>query len=122
MAEIKLGLAWTHITRPREIIESLFNLSLEEEDFHMLFYSLNLTLELLPGRQMVPFVTAGVGTSIMQGETEPSFNFGAGTTLFLSKKWAMRWEFRDYKFDTGPEGARRSNDNIEFTLGASYLF
>jgi outer membrane beta-barrel protein len=116
------GLAWTHVQRPAEIVESLFGLTLEEEDFHMLFYHLGLTYEVLPGRQMVPFVSGGVGSAIMQGDTEPSFNFGAGTSLFLSKKTAMRWEVRDYVFRTGSQGSRRANNNIEFTLGSSILF
>ena len=120
--QAEAGLAWTHIYRPAEIVESLFGLTLEAEKFHMLFYSLNLTYEVLPGRQMVPFVTLGVGSSIMQGETEPSFNFGAGTQLFLSKRTATRWEVRDYRFSTGAGTSRVSNDNIEFTLATSYLF
>jgi len=71
---------------------------------------------------MVPFVTGGVGSSIMQGETEASVNFGAGTTLFLSKRLATRWEVRDYRFRTGAGASRVTNDNIEFTLGTAYLF
>lgn len=116
------GVAWTRIQRPAEIVESLFGLSLEAEDFHMLFYHLGVTWELLPGRQMVPFVTAGGGASIMQGRSEPSFHYGAGTTLFLSKRLAMRWEVRDYRFESGSDNARRSNDNVEFTLGTAVLF
>jgi outer membrane beta-barrel protein len=120
--QAEAGVAWTHIVRPAEIVESLFGLTLEEEDFHMLFYHLDLIYEILPGRQMVPFASAGVGSSIMQGETEPSFNFGAGTTLFLSKRTAMRWEFRTYRFQSGPPDARFSNNNIEFTIGTVFLF
>jgi outer membrane beta-barrel protein len=120
--QAEAGVAWTHVQRPPEIVESLFGLTLEAEDFHMLFYHLNLVYEVLPGRQMVPFVTVGVGSSIMQGETEPSLNFGAGTELFLSKRMAMRWEFRTYRFDSGSPGARLSNHNVEFTLGTTYLF
>jgi outer membrane beta-barrel protein len=116
------SLAWTHVQRPAEIVETLFGLSLEAEDFHMLFYQLGLTWEVLPGRQMVPFVSGGVGSAIMQGETEPSFNVGAGTSLFLSKKSAMRWEVRNYVLRTGSQGARRTNNNVEFTLGTSVLF
>ena len=115
-------MAWTHVRRPPEIVESLFGLSLEAEDFHMLFYHLNLTWELLPGRQMVPYLSAGVGSSIMRGESEPSINFGAGTTLFISKRAAMRWEVRDYRFDSGSDNARVTNNNIEFTLGTMFLF
>ncbi len=117
-----LGVGWTHVHRPAEIVESLFGLTLEAEDFPMLFYDLNATLELLPGRQMVPYVVVGVGSTILQGESEPSFNYGAGTTLFLSKRTGMRWEVRDYRFDSGSKNSRRSNDNIQFTLGSLWLF
>ena len=120
--QAEAGLSYTHISRPAEIVESLFGLTLEAERFHMLFYNLNFTYEVLPGRQMVPFLTVGVGSSIMRGDTEPSFNFGAGTQLFLSKRTATRWEVRDYRFSTGAGTSRVSNSNIEFTLATSYLF
>jgi len=115
-------LAWTHVNRPAEIVETLFGLTLEEEDFDMLFYNLNLTWELLPGRQMVPYLSGGAGSSIMLGSSEPAVNFGGGVSLFLSKRTAVRWEVRDYRFHTGSADARRENNNIEFTLGTSYLF
>ena len=35
--QAEAGLAWTHINRPAEIVESLFGLTLEAETFHMLF-------------------------------------------------------------------------------------
>jgi outer membrane beta-barrel protein len=116
------GAAWTHVHRPAEIVESLFGLSLEADDFDMLFYHLNATFEFLPGRQMVPFVTGGAGASIMQGRTETSVNFGAGTTLFLSKRSGMRWEARDYVFHSGTDNARRLHHNIEFSIGSLLLF
>lgn len=120
--QAEADVAWTHVHRPAEIVESLFDLSLEAEDFHMLFYNLNVTWEILPGRQMVPFLSAGVGSSIMQGDTEGTFNFGAGTTLFLSRRLAMRWECRAIDFKSGPDDARFSNHNVELTLGTVYLF
>jgi outer membrane beta-barrel protein len=120
--QVEGGGSWTHIHRPAEIVESLFGLTLEAEDFQMLFYHLNVTWEILPGRQMVPFLTAGVGSAIMRGETEPSYNLGAGTTLYLSKRMATRWEVRDYRFSTGPDASRVANDNVEFSLGTFFLF
>ncbi len=120
--QAEAGLAWTRVLRPAEIVESLFGLTLEQERFEMLSYHLNATFELLPGRQMVPYVTVGVGSTLMQGDTEPSFNYGAGTELFLSKRVAMRWEFRDFRFKSGPDAARVDNNNVEFTLGTTYLF
>lgn len=120
--QIETGAAWTHVNRPAEIVESLFGLSLEAEKFHMLSYHLNATYEFLPGRQMVPFVTGGVGSSILLGRSETSFNFGAGTTLFLSKRTGMRWQARDFVFHTGVDQARRLHHNIEFSLGSLILF
>ena len=120
--QVETGAAWTHVHRPAEIVESLFGLSLEAEDFHMLFYHLNATFEFLPGRQMVPFATVGVGSSIMLGRSETSFNYGAGTTLFLSRHTGMRWEARDYVFHSGSDNARRLHHNIEFSLGTLRLF
>jgi len=119
---VETGAGWTHVHRPAEIVESLFGLSLEADDFDMLFYHLNASFEFLPGRQMVPFVTGGVGASILQGRSEPSVNFGAGTTLFLSKKSGMRWEARDYVFHSGTNEARRLHHNIEFSIGTLILF
>ena len=120
--QAEAGVGWTHVRRPAEIVESLFGLTLEAEDFDMVFYQINLTYEVLPGRQMVPYLSGGAGSAIMQGETEASYNVGAGTLLFISKKTAMRWEVRTYLFDSGPADARRTNNNIEFTLGTSFLF
>jgi outer membrane beta-barrel protein len=120
--QAEAGVAWTHVRRPAEIVESLFGLSLEAEDFHMLFYQLAVTYELLPGRQMVPYVTAGVGASIMQGDTETSWSLGAGTILFYSRRHCVRWEVRDYRFSSGTSASRVNNNNVEFTLGTSVLF
>lgn len=116
------GLAWTHVYRPAEIVESLFSLSLEAEDFHMLSYQFMATYELLPGRQMVPYLSAGMGSNIMEGESEPAWNFGAGTTMYFSRRAAVRWEVRMYHFDTGAANARQTHDNVELTLGYVYLF
>ena len=116
------GVSWTHVQRSQEIVESLFGLSLEAEDFQMLFYQLNVAWELMPGRQMVPFVGGGVGSSILLGRSEPSINFGAGTRLFVSKRAAVRWEFRDYRFHGGSGSSRLTNNNVEFTIGSEVLF
>ena len=120
--QVEGGLAWTKINRPPEIVESLFGLSLEAEEFDLLFYDFGLTFEILPGRQMVPYATGGAGSSISEGRSELTFNYGAGTMLYLSKKWAMRWEVRAFRFDSGTDDARVSNSNIAFTFGTGVLF
>jgi hypothetical protein len=115
------GVSWTHVTRPAEIVESLFDLTLEAEDFHMLFYEMNANVEVLPGRQLVPYATGGLGSSILRGETETSWNVGAGVLCFVRKKVGMRWEFRNYRFQSGSENARRDNSNYTFTMGTTFL-
>jgi hypothetical protein len=76
----------------------------------------------MPGRQIVPYVSGGVGSSILRGRTEPSVNFGGGTRFFVRKTLAMRWECRSYRFESGSDDARRRNSNIEFSMGTSVLF
>jgi outer membrane beta-barrel protein len=115
------GVAWTHVNRPAEIVESLFGLSLEAEDFHMLFYEMNTNLEVLPGRQLVPYLTAGVGSTILEGETESTFNYGGGIQFYVKKRSAIRWEFRTYRFDSGQDLSRRTNNNYTFTVGSTFL-
>jgi len=120
--ELEGGLSWTQVSRPAEIVESLFDLALEAEEFDMLFYNMNVNLRVLPGRQMVPYATFGVGSTIMQGQSEPSINYGVGVQMFMAMKWAMRWEVRNYRFYSGVEDARRENNNLEFSIGTSVLF
>lgn len=113
---------WTHVVRPAEIVESLFDLALEEEDFHMLYYALSLDLKLLPGRQMVPFLTIGAGSAIMEGMSESSLNYGAGIDFFVRKSTAAVFAFRSISMDSGSGTARRSNTNYEFSVGSTFLF
>jgi hypothetical protein len=119
--QIEGGASWTQIHRPQEIVESLFDIRLEEEQFDMLYYHLNATAEILPGRQMVPFVTAGGGASIFQGEAEPGYNVGVGTMIYVGQSRAVRLELRNYRFQSGSGNARRTNNNFEFTFGAVAL-
>jgi len=119
--ELEGSATWTEVVRPAEIVESLFDLRLEEERFDMLFYALNLTVEILPGRQMVPFVTGGAGSSILEGKSETSWNLGAGTRLYVGKRSAIRWEVRNHHFTSGTRESRRDNNNFEFIIGTSFL-
>ncbi|NNE42620.1 MAG: hypothetical protein HKN12_00290 [Gemmatimonadetes bacterium] len=119
--EVEGGVAWSHVNRPAEVVENLFGLSIEAEQFHMLFYEMNTNLKLLPGRQLVPYLTTGVGSTIMRGETESTWNYGGGIQFFVKKKTAIRWEFRTYRFDSGDDQARRTNNNYTFTVGTTLL-
>lgn len=113
---------WTHVVRPAEIVESLFDLALEEEEFHMLYYALSLDLKLLPGRQMVPFLTVGAGSAIMEGMSEATLNYGAGIDFFVRKSTAATFAFRSINLESGVGSARRGNTNYEFSVGSTFLF
>lgn len=115
-------MGWTHVSRPAEIVESLFDLALEEEEFDMLYYAINVNIKLLPGRQMVPYLTIGAGSSIMEGLSEGGLNFGAGLNFFVKNRTAIAFDFRSYTLNSGSAEASRENNNFEFTVGTSFLF
>jgi hypothetical protein len=71
---------------------------------------------------MVPYLVGAVGSSVLLGRSESSFDFGGGTMLFVSKSTAIRWELRSYQFETGNDQARRTNHNVEFSIGSTLLF
>lgn len=119
--EFEGGVAWSHVNRPAEIVESLFGLTLEPEEFHMLFYEMNANAEILPGRQLVPYVTGGLGSTIMRGDTESTWNVGGGIRFYLSRTTAMRWEFRNYRFESGEDDSRHKNNNFVFAVGTTIL-
>ena len=56
---------------------------------------------LMPGRQMVPFLTIGAGSAIMEGQSEPSLNYGAGIDFFVRKSTAAVFAFRSIAMDSG---------------------
>ena len=120
--DVQGSLGWTHVSRPAEIVESLFGLALEEEEFHMLSYAMNVNLRVLPGRQMVPYLTIGLGSSIMEGLTESSLNYGAGINFFVKRQTAVAFDVRIFSMETGSVDARRESNNFEFTVGLSHLF
>ena len=115
------GVSWTKVQRPEEIVESLFRLRLEAERFDMLAYEMNLGFDVLPGRQIAPYLSGGIGSSIFEGRTEPSVNIGGGAIVFVGKNVGLRWDVRNYRFDSGAGNARRANNNISVTLGTTFV-
>src|SRR5260221_68463 len=110
--QLEAGAAWTHARGPAELVQSPLGPSIAADDFRLLFYQFNATWEFLPGREVVPFATAGAGASLLEGRRESSFNVGAGTALYLTPRAGMRWQGRDYVFHSGPGSARRLHHHI----------
>ena len=67
-------------------------------------------------------MSVGYGSTIMQGESESSLTYGAGSWMYVTRRVALRWEFRSHRFDSGLGEARRNNTNLEFTMGTAVLF
>jgi outer membrane beta-barrel protein len=120
--EVEAGVGFTRVERDRDQVEELFALNLEETTFQVFHYQANLNVHVLTGRRLAPFVTAGIGTATSNAKTELAWNAGAGVLYFVTTAAAARFEFRNYSFELGNQFTRRPVNNIEFALGASFLF
>jgi hypothetical protein len=69
-----------------------------------------------------PFVTVGLGASMLDRRVEPTYAFGVGTKYFMTKRTALRWELRDHRLKGGNRFTRFSGDNLEFSGGFELLF
>ena len=119
---IEVGAGRTRIRRSTYVIEQIYNLRIEEENFDVFFYDAGLNIDLLPGRRVAPFVAAAVGATILNTRVEPTWSAAIGTRVFMSQRAAMRWEVRDHRFESGNQFTRFQGDNIEFSGGIELLF
>ena len=120
--EIEAGLQFTRVDRQRDLVEDLFDLSLEESTFQILHYQTNVNVHLITGRRLAPYITGGIGTATSNAKTEMAWNAGVGTLFFVTTETAVRLDFRNYHFQTGNQFTRRAVDNLELGIGASFLF
>jgi len=116
------GVGYTHVARTTYVLEQIYGLRLEEEVFDLLFYEAGVSMDVLPGRRVTPFVTVGVGASMLDARVEPTYAFGLGTKAFLTQRMALRWELRDHRLKGGNRFTRFNGDNLEFSGGLEYLF
>jgi hypothetical protein len=118
----EVGIGRTRIVRSTYVIEQLYNLRLEEEDFQVFFYEAGVAMDLLPGRRVAPFVAAGVGATILNARVEPTWSIALGTRAYLSRTFALRWEIRDHRLEAGNQFTRFQADNLEFSAGMELQF
>jgi outer membrane beta-barrel protein len=112
----------THVTRTTYVIERIFNLRLEQERFDLFFYEAGVSMDVLPGRRVSPFVGAGLGASVLDARVESTWSLGVGTRAFLTKRVGLRWELRDHHMRGGNRFTRFTGNNLEFSGGAEMLF
>ena len=116
------GVGYTHVVRTTYVLERIYNLRLEEERFDLFFYHAGLSMDLLPGRRVTPFVAAAAGASVLDARVEPTWSLGVGTKAFLTRRLALRWELRDHRLRGGNRFTRFNGDNLEFSAGGEILF
>ena len=75
-----------------------------EETNQVFLTNINGVLHLLKG-PFVPFITAGVGGIMTIDKASFAYNYGGGVKIFLTKKLALRLDFREYR--------AKIKDNIE---------
>jgi uncharacterized protein YraI len=116
------GMGWTGVVRTTYVLEQVFGLRLEEERFDLFFYEAGASVDVLPGRRVVPFVTAAVGASVLNARVEPTWALGVGTKAFVTRRLALRWELRNHHLKGGNNFTRFAGDNLEFSGGCEFLF
>jgi outer membrane beta-barrel protein len=95
------------------------------------YYNLSLGYNLLPGEIFIGgahafasqfYVVAGVGSTKLDVQRRPTFNFGAGYRLFLTDHAALQIDVRDHVFTLDLLGTRQSTQNPELTVGVTAFF
>lgn len=76
----------------------------EEMSNQTFLTNINVVLHLLKG-PIVPFITAGGGGVMTIDKTSFAYNYGGGLKIFLTKKLALRLDFREFR--------AKIKDNIE---------
>src|SRR3989304_2775860 len=76
----------------------------EEKTNAIFLTNLNIVLHLLKG-PIIPFITAGGGGVMTIDKGSFAYNYGGGVKIFLTKKFALRLDFREYR--------AKLKDNIE---------
>ena len=120
--EVEAGVGFTRVERNRDLVEDLFDLHLEEWNYQVFQYQANMNVHVVTGRRLSPFVTGGIGTATSDAKTELAWNAGAGMLFFVKPDTGARLEFRNYHFQAGNQFTRRNTDNIEATIGVTFLF
>ena len=103
----------------------------EHESEKLSYYNLSVGYNVLPGEVFIGgrhakpsalYLIAGVGSTSFVGRTRQTFNYGAGFRVFLSDWAALQLDARDHIFSQDLLGKQQSTHNLEFALGATFIF
>jgi outer membrane beta-barrel protein len=97
----------------------------------MTYTNLSAGFNVLPGEVFIGsalarpsglYLIGGLGSTELLGEKHHTVNFGLGLRLFLKDWAAIQVDMRDHVFALDVLGRRRSTQNLELTLGATFYF
>ena len=95
------------------------------------YYNLSIGYNILPGEIFIGgahafpsqfFIITGVGSTKLDTQRRPTFNFGAGLRVYLTDHFALQIDARDHVFSLDLLGKRQSTQNLELTAGATAYF
>lgn len=104
---------------------------LNSHEEKLVYYNISVGMNVLPGEVFVgrryarPFtlhVIGGVGSTKFNLQRLQTFNFGWGMRVYLADWAALQLDMRDHIFQLDLLGKRDRTQNIEMTLGATFLF
>jgi outer membrane beta-barrel protein len=102
-----------------------------KETERLTYYNLSVGYNVLPGEIFIGsahafpsqfYVIGGVGSTKLDTQRKPTFNFGAGFRVYLSDHAAIQIDVRDHIFSLDLLGQRESTQNLELTLGLTGYF
>jgi outer membrane beta-barrel protein len=102
-----------------------------QETETLTYYNLSVGYNVLPGEIFIGgahafpsqfYIIGGVGSTKLDTQRKPTFNFGAGYRLYLSDHAAIQLDVRDHVYSLDLLGQRQSTQNLELTLGVTAYF
>lgn len=104
---------------------------LDDDERELTYYSLDLAYALFPGEAFVSetltynnglYLIGGIGSTEFAGDDRFTVNYGVLYQLLLHDNWSLGVGFRDYTFEMDLFGAKKTTDNLEFSLSTSWIF
>src|SRR5665213_3124915 len=99
-----------------------------QEKETLAYYNLSVGYNVLPGEIFLGgahafpsqfYVIGGVGSTKLDSQRKPTFNFGAGFRVYFSDHAAIQIDVRDHVFSLTLLGQRQSTQNLERHLGVT---
>lgn len=101
------------------------------EKERLTYYNISVGYNVLPGEIFLGsahafpsqfYLIGGVGSTKLDTQRKPTFNFGAGYRVYFSDHAAIQIDVRDHVFSLDLLGQRQSTQNLELTLGLTGYF